>query len=41
LAKHPRYGATAGRPNPDFLNAELLGDAFLKPLDPFRNGSES
>jgi hypothetical protein len=31
-----RSGATAGRPNPDFLNAELLGDAFLKPLDPFR-----
>ena len=29
----PRYGANAGRENPDFLNLELFEDAFLKPLE--------
>ncbi len=28
----PRYGAQAGRDNPDFLNANLFQDAFLRPL---------
>ena len=27
--KHPRYGAFAGQPNPDFLNARLLEDTVL------------
>jgi uncharacterized protein YecE (DUF72 family) len=29
----PRYGANAGRENPDFLNVHLFEDAFLKPID--------
>jgi uncharacterized protein YecE (DUF72 family) len=33
---HPRYGAAAGRENPDFLNRELFCRNFLKPLEPFR-----
>ncbi len=33
---HPRYGAAAGRENPDFLNRELLCAAFLQPLERFR-----
>ncbi len=28
-----RYGASAGKDNPDFLNAALFEDAFLRPLD--------
>ena len=28
-----RYGALAGKSNPDFLNAGLFEDAFLRPLD--------
>jgi uncharacterized protein YecE (DUF72 family) len=28
----PRYGANAGRDNPDFLNAELFQESFLQPL---------
>ncbi len=28
-----RYGALAGKDNPDFLNAALFEDAFLRPLD--------
>ncbi len=28
----PRYGAMAGKENPDFLNVQLLEDAFLQPL---------
>ncbi len=28
-----RYGALAGKDNPDFLNADLFEDAFLRPLD--------
>ncbi len=34
--KHARYGARAGVENPSFLNAALLEDALLKPLEPFR-----
>lgn len=33
---HQRYGLRAGRRNPDFLNADLLSTAFLKPLEPYR-----
>ena len=32
----PRFGANAGRENPDFLNAELFHDAFLQPLAELR-----
>jgi uncharacterized protein YecE (DUF72 family) len=33
---HARYGAAAGRENESFLDAGLLGDMFLRPLEPFR-----
>jgi uncharacterized protein YecE (DUF72 family) len=33
---HARYGARAGLDNPSFLNAALFADAFLGPLEPFR-----
>ncbi len=29
----PRFGIKAGTDNPDFLNAELFQDAFLKPIE--------
>lgn len=32
-AKHPRYGQKAGKPNPNFLNAELFTEAVLGPYD--------
>jgi uncharacterized protein YecE (DUF72 family) len=32
----PRYGANAGKENPDFLNVELFEDYFLKPLEELR-----
>jgi uncharacterized protein YecE (DUF72 family) len=32
----PRYGASAGTDNPDFLNVELFEDGFLKPLEALR-----
>jgi len=31
--KLPRYGASAGQDNPDFLNVPLFEDAFLRPLE--------
>ena len=31
-----RFGAKAGQPNPNFLNAELFADAFLKPCEEIR-----
>jgi uncharacterized protein YecE (DUF72 family) len=34
---HDRYGATAGHDNPAFLDAGLLLDGFLRPLDPYRS----
>lgn len=34
---HPRYGALAGRENPDFLDAKLLEYSFLKMLEPYRH----
>jgi uncharacterized protein YecE (DUF72 family) len=33
---HPRYGALAGRENPTFLDAELLEQAFIRALEPYR-----
>ena len=32
----PRFGLRAGKPNENFLNAELFATAFLKPCEPFR-----
>jgi uncharacterized protein YecE (DUF72 family) len=29
----PRFGENAGKENPDFLNVDLLREAFLRPLD--------
>jgi uncharacterized protein YecE (DUF72 family) len=33
----PRFGEKAGRPNPDFLNADLFSRAFLEPCDSIRS----
>ncbi len=33
----PRYGAQAGLTNHTFLDAHLLQDAFLRPLEPYRH----
>jgi uncharacterized protein YecE (DUF72 family) len=33
----PRYGARAGKPNSEFLNADLFCSAFLGPCEPFRD----
>jgi len=33
----PRFGIKAGKPNDNFLNAELFVNAFLRPCEPFRN----
>jgi uncharacterized protein YecE (DUF72 family) len=33
---HPRYGPRGGEPNDTFLNADLFGTAFLRPLESFR-----
>ena len=33
---HPRYGALAGRENPDFLNARLLQSSLLAALETYR-----
>jgi uncharacterized protein YecE (DUF72 family) len=34
---HARYGATAGQENPAFLDAGLLMDGFLRPLESYRS----
>ncbi len=34
---HQRYGPTAGQANPAFLDAGLLMDGFLRPLEPYRS----
>lgn len=34
---HPRYGALAGLENHTYLDAELLAQSFLKPLEPWRS----
>ncbi len=33
---HARYGPSAGQENPDFLNARVLEEMFLRPLMPYR-----
>jgi len=33
----PRFGIKAGKPNRNYLNAELFISAFLKPCEPFRD----
>jgi uncharacterized protein YecE (DUF72 family) len=35
--KFDRFGAKAGRPNSDFLNADLFATAFLKPCEDIRD----
>jgi hypothetical protein len=35
---HARYGAQGGRENETFLDADLLREAFLRPLEAFRRG---
>jgi uncharacterized protein YecE (DUF72 family) len=40
IKKYPnlaRFGAKAGQPNPNFLNAELFAGAFLKPCEEIRD----
>lgn len=32
----PRFGARAGQPNENFLNADLFASAFLAPCEPFK-----
>jgi len=32
----PRFGLRAGKPNENFLNADLFAQAFLKPCEPFK-----
>jgi uncharacterized protein YecE (DUF72 family) len=32
----PRFGMRAGKPNENFLNADLFASAFVKPCEPFR-----
>ena len=34
--QHDRFGAKAGQPNKDFLNADLFGTAFLRPCEDIR-----
>jgi len=34
---HPRYGPQGGRENPEFLNAAMLKEMFLRPLWPHRD----
>lgn len=34
---HDRYGSRAGQVNDNFLNVQLFQDAFLQPLEPYRN----
>jgi uncharacterized protein YecE (DUF72 family) len=36
FANLPRFGPRAGKPNENFLNADLLISAFLAPCEPFR-----
>jgi uncharacterized protein YecE (DUF72 family) len=34
---HPRYGPRSGMPNPSFLSAEMFEEAFLQPLEKYRD----
>src|SRR2546428_6712072 len=36
FAKLPRFGLRAGKPNENFLNADLFASAFLEPCEPFK-----
>lgn len=36
FTRQPRFGERAGKPNSNFLNADLFVQAFLKPCEPFR-----
>lgn len=36
FTRQPRFGPRAGKPNENFLNADLFASAFVKPLEPFR-----
>ena len=36
FTNQPRYGARAGKPNENFLNADLFASAFVKPFEDFR-----
>jgi len=36
----PRFGLRAGKPNENFLNADLFASAFLGPCEPFRRNIE-
>jgi Protein of unknown function DUF72 len=36
FTKLPRFGDRAGKPNENFLNADLFGGAFVRPFEPFR-----
>jgi uncharacterized protein YecE (DUF72 family) len=36
-----RHGERAGKPNENFLNAELFADSFLGPMSPFRGKDRS
>lgn len=35
--KHPRYGPKSGMPNPNFMSAEMLDEAFLQLLAAYRD----
>jgi uncharacterized protein YecE (DUF72 family) len=39
FANLPRFGDQAGKPNENFLNAELFTKAFLGPCEPFRKNT--
>lgn len=36
FGNQPRFGARAGKPNANFLDAGLFASAFVKPFEPFR-----
>src|SRR5262245_1706493 len=36
FANLPRFGLHAGKPNENFLNADLFASAFVKPCEPFK-----
>ncbi len=37
FTKLPRFGDRAGKPNENFLNADLFARAFVKPFEPFKD----
>ncbi len=36
FTNQPRFGQRAGKPNENFLNADLFASAFVKPFEPFK-----